>query len=247
MSYPSTSATIAASFTDGDRDMRFLSLVVTMSLLPMVSIAAERLQCDYSTADISNWPNSKMVGHGKGIVESGDNSFKAIRPDGTYSVSPILTSSKDGMIFLDDKTKIFAASINKDDFAISDRIAKKTEQWANCKSIIQPHSGGASSANWKYRKLTKNEIAAIEEAVKDQLKDPESARFKHSMYVANGKGEYCGLVNSKNSYGGYVGDTPFMVMLINNGRPKAGFIGIGGDDAVTQATIRLCHESGYFQ
>lgn len=38
----------------------------------------------------------------------------------------------------------------------------------------------------------------VEKAVKQQLKDPDSAQFQ------NVKG-YCGEVNSKNSYGGYVG------------------------------------------
>jgi hypothetical protein len=43
----------------------------------------------------------------------------------------------------------------------------------------------------------------IELAVKRQLKDPESAEFVHG---ANG----CGVVNAKNSFGGYVGRQRFI-------------------------------------
>ena len=48
-----------------------------------------------------------------------------------------------------------------------------------------------------------------EELVRESLKDPDSAQFK------NVKG-YCGEVNSKNSYGGYVGFNKF---YISNGYP----------------------------
>jgi len=153
------------------------------------------------------------------------------------------------MLFLDDKTKIFAASLDKSNFAVSDRIKKTTEQWAKCEDVTpidNKPSVDIQTKNWKYRSLGKAEIFAIESAVKEQLKDPESARFKHSKYVSNGKGAYCGLVNSKNSYGGYAGNTPFMVMLINNGKPHAGFIGMGGDDVETMSTLSVCRENGYF-
>lgn len=43
----------------------------------------------------------------------------------------------------------------------------------------------------------------IERAVKARLRDPDSAQFKH---LRNG----CGYVNSRNGFGGMVGDTPFI-------------------------------------
>lgn len=48
-------------------------------------------------------------------------------------------------------------------------------------------------------------------AVKENLKDPESATFRKLFLVKNQKGEaVCGEVNAKNSYGGYVGFQPFV-------------------------------------
>ncbi|MEG1350647.1 MAG: hypothetical protein RSD49_21710 [Hafnia sp.] len=225
--------------------------LIALSFLAISSnvFGAEILSCDYAKSDISKGADAPMVPGGKANVEFDGKSFKATRPTGSVVISPIISERKNGMLFLDDKTKVFAASLSKTDFAISDRIARTTEQWANCTDVTpkpRATTNEQPTANWKYRSLTKQEINAVETAVKDQLKDPESARFKHSKFVSNGKGAYCGLVNSKNSYGGYAGNTPFMVMLINNGKPHAGFIGMGGDDAETLSTLSVCKDSGYF-
>jgi hypothetical protein len=65
--------------------------------------------------------------------------------------------------------------------------------------------------------LTQEQMEAAKKVVADTLKDPESARFSDLYAIAgeNAKpGEYavCGRVNAKNSYGGYVGYRPFLVM-----------------------------------
>ncbi|ELP5232515.1 hypothetical protein R1Z32_001391 [Citrobacter freundii] len=225
--------------------------LIALSFLAMSSntFASEIFSCDYARSDISKSADAPMVPGGKANVEFDGKSFKATRPTGVVVISPVISEHKNGMLFLDDKTKVFAASLSKTEFAISDRIARTTEQWANCIDVTPKPSATINeqpTANWKYRSLTKQEINAVETAVKGHLKDPESARFKHSKFVSNGKGAYCGLVNSKNSYGGYAGNTPFMVMLINNGKPHAGFIGMGGDDAETLSTLSVCKDSGYF-
>lgn len=69
--------------------------------------------------------------------------------------------------------------------------------------------------------------AMIEAAVKDQLKDPDSAQFEWPYWFARSSfalsrnapdGWFtCGTVNAKNGYGGYAGKTAVMV-VINNGR-----------------------------
>ncbi len=59
-----------------------------------------------------------------------------------------------------------------------------------------------------YRDLKDAEKTAISKAITDQLKDPESARFKWIKMVGDSI-YYCGLVNAKNSYGGYTGYKPF--------------------------------------
>jgi hypothetical protein len=46
-------------------------------------------------------------------------------------------------------------------------------------------------------------------AVADQLKDPDSAKFRKVAIV---RGSVCGEINAKNSMGGYVGYKRFMVV-----------------------------------
>jgi hypothetical protein len=49
-----------------------------------------------------------------------------------------------------------------------------------------------------------------QDLVIDRLKDPESARFKEVQNFPNGNA--CGLINAKNSFGGYVGFKPWTVI-----------------------------------
>lgn len=54
-------------------------------------------------------------------------------------------------------------------------------------------------------------IANAQAAVASLLKDPGSAQFRNVRINAYGDGKViCGEVNAKNSYGGYVGFSPFM-------------------------------------
>lgn len=55
--------------------------------------------------------------------------------------------------------------------------------------------------------------AAVEKAVQGALKDPDSARFADEMTLYGPKDQLlaCGQVNAKNSMGGYVGETAFMI------------------------------------
>jgi hypothetical protein len=56
------------------------------------------------------------------------------------------------------------------------------------------------------RQKGEQEIVSL---VKEQLKDPESARFRDIKKMENGN--FCGWVNAKNSYGGYTGYQAFFV------------------------------------
>lgn len=56
-------------------------------------------------------------------------------------------------------------------------------------------------------------IDASIERVKYHMKDPDSAKFRNVRIQRHGMTEYkivCGAVNSKNSYGGYVGFAKFI-------------------------------------
>jgi hypothetical protein len=54
-----------------------------------------------------------------------------------------------------------------------------------------------------------NDIPKAQAAIKRTLKDGESARFSGDVLKPDA---VCGLVNSKNSYGGYVGQTPYLYL-----------------------------------
>lgn len=101
------------------------------------------------------------------------------------------------------------------------------------------------------RPLTAQEKAAVEKAVKEKLKDPDSAKFKWPDLV-NEKGGYCGLVNARNSYGGYSGFTPFMAFILfpkkegeHTGAMVLQMASDNPDDSMTGAVIKVCQDQGY--
>lgn len=105
--YSLISLLICPKQTNGDRDMRGF---ITLSLLMAsgVAVANENLVCEYAVGDFSSPPT--LLTKGSANVIFNGKSFTAYRPGGSYVVSPPLTEKKDGMIFIDDKTKVFAAS-----------------------------------------------------------------------------------------------------------------------------------------
>ena len=66
--------------------------------------------------------------------------------------------------------------------------------------------------------LTEKQKQVVRTGVTASLKDPTSARFGSSFVAAKGTSGrivVCGFVNAKNSFGGYVGEAPF-IGLINS-------------------------------
>lgn len=100
-------------------------------------------------------------------------------------------------------------------------------------------------------KLSQEEKLMIMKAVKKELIDPESARFKWVKLVnsVDTKSDvmvksYCGLVNSKNSYGGYVGDRPYSVTLgWSKGKMDKDIYVLMNSDP--EITYLLCAKKGY--
>ena len=74
------------------------------------------------------------------------------------------------------------------------------------------------------RPLTPTEKAVLAKTLSQTLKDSNAAQFKWLPVAASGSGPigYCGLVNVKNSSGGYVGFRRFFA-LISKG-PKGDYI-----------------------
>jgi len=75
------------------------------------------------------------------------------------------------------------------------------------------------------RQLTSAEKEALRISLSRTLKDPAAAQFKWMPAIVPGPKSlpddligYCGLVNGKNIYGGYVGFKRFFAQLARNGK-----------------------------
>ena len=94
--------------------------------------------------------------------------------------------------------------------------------------------------------LSSSQARAVKAVVTDVLKDPESARFREPFAAArdndSGLIHVCGFVKARNSYGGYTGAKPFLVLLGPDG--VAAFIGVGGVDSETAAVFIVCRDHG---
>ncbi|EFA4453091.1 hypothetical protein ACNITQ_18660 [Escherichia coli] len=90
--------------------------------------------CQYAIAAIQNGKIGALRVLGNAEVTLFIDSFKAYRLNGTYLLSPNLkTTGK--LMMADDKSKVYVYDSSKMNFAISDRIARSTEQWDHCKLI----------------------------------------------------------------------------------------------------------------
>lgn len=69
---------------------------------------------------------------------------------------------------------------------------------------------------------TKDQLAAFETTVRDKMKDPASAQFKHFRAYKDEDGSLieCGMVNGKNSYGGYTGFASYRAVIMDQGGGK---------------------------
>ncbi|MCG9027337.1 hypothetical protein [Laribacter hongkongensis] len=100
------------------------------------------------------------------------------------------------------------------------------------------------SANVSARDLTGKEKQVVIKAVKERLKDPDSAKFKFGDY--KGDFVYCAQVNAKNSYGGYTGFVPFQVGMLEKTGPIKNVFLFGIGDAAQESAISIsCSREGY--
>jgi hypothetical protein len=84
------------------------------------------------------------------------------------------------------------------------------------------------------RELTAPERTALSRVLAESLKDPDAAKFKWMPVVLaerDGVSDYCGLVNGKNSYGGYTGYVHFYAQLQKDDKGQ-----------FTRATMRAVEE-----
>ncbi|MEG2266487.1 hypothetical protein [Citrobacter gillenii] len=95
---------------------------------------AKTYLCQYAIAAIQNGRIGALRVLGSAEVTLYVDSFKANRLNGTYLLSPTLKTSGN-LMMVDDKSKVYAYDSSLMNFAISDRIARSTEQWDSCKQI----------------------------------------------------------------------------------------------------------------
>ncbi len=95
--------------------------------------------------------------------------------------------------------------------------------------------------------LTSKQQQAVRAGVAKGMKDPESARFGDKMAGAkraDGTITVCGYVNGKNSYGGYVGMSPFIGILADLPDGPFGLVDIGSSARDHALVVKQCRESG---
>lgn len=130
---------------------------------------------------------------------------------------------------------------NQEDAALQARLKElEEEEQARIRNAEEEEAARVvMCSKVKTRELTVKEKRSIAEQVKDLLKDPDSAKFKWMrLYGLSGVETYCGMVNAKNSYGGYTGYSIFSTILVK-GQAKSSIL----DDA--GSLVALCKEYCY--
>lgn len=88
--------------------------------------------------------------------------------------------------------------------------------------------------------ISQKQKDAITDAVKAKLLDEDSAKFKFPP--KQDEKIYCGQVNAKNKFGGYIGYSVFKVMLLD----ESSVYVIGVDSGDSEVNRISCAENGYF-
>lgn len=96
--------------------------------------------------------------------------------------------------------------------------------------------------------LVSADTDVVKRFVARSLKDPYSAVFGEIVASMSDKGvvSVCGTVNGKNSYGAYIGQTPFVGVLATNtsGQRVFAVSGIGGTAEESLIVRTLCQRQG---
>ncbi|WP_272582569.1 hypothetical protein [Providencia sp. PROV257] len=105
----------------------------------------------------------------------------------------------------------------------------------------------------RFFKVTDDKIISVAEmAISDVLHDPYSAQFSKIAVKKNSNEGYsdfykvCGFVNSKNLYGAYTGNKPFIISVMATGSKTIkvvdGTLNIGNDSFTNGVINELCNE-----
>ena len=90
---------------------------------------------------------------------------------------------------------------------------------AGCAGTTATSSSPPPEVYSAFRELTEAEKKIIADGVAKGLKDPDSAHFQWNAYPVSTTDSvfYCAKLNSKNSYGGYVGFSPYIAEVMQPG------------------------------
>jgi hypothetical protein len=89
-------------------------------------------------------------------------------------------------------------------------------------------------------RISASDVSRVQDLVKSKLRDPGSATFSNisaqNRILSDGKTQtiICGLVNSKNGFGGYAGASAFSVF-----QDKEGKLSLGAIDESSQLGLAL--------
>jgi len=102
------------------------------------------------------------------------------------------------------------------------------------------------------RPLTEPERLAVEKTIREEMKDPDAAKFYHQDYpYPDSTHMYCGYVNGKNSYGAYTGKQLFTAFIFpSNGKQELNVASFDidsstGKPAEPEVLASMCASSGY--
>jgi hypothetical protein len=105
----------------------------------------------------------------------------------------------------------------------------------------------ADTAKLKPIKLTATQEQAVKAAVTYDLKDPDSAKFRPmvaGVAVGGTSIMVCGEVNSKNSFGGYVGFTSYLVQADSSREGEARMVSYGASTMEELTILKTCRDLG---
>lgn len=123
------------------------------------------------------------------------------------------------------------------------RIARLSVVIALCSPLLSTSVHAAKREVALPYNLSEQEVAAVEGGIREDLKDPDSAKFSGFRATKEpnaGMVTVCGFVNSKNSFGGYAGKQLFYGLLAV---PQLRFVPIGlGGHAKVNAS--MCKDAG---
>lgn len=99
------------------------------------------------------------------------------------------------------------------------------------------------------RPLSEKERTGVIRSLATILKDPDSARYQWPNKVHDSV--YCGLVNAKNSYGGYTGFVPYVAFVnTDKGHLETAVLQratTNEGDPMSMSVIKMCNDHGYFR